>query len=148
MKPWRNATSSGQAMRKPCRRSRDPTNSLASRRLSGVPVSSQANPRPIISTPSWHRSRYARLTSVISSSPRAEGFRLEAIGAPFSLIEMREPDRGDRLQPKQLRGFDPAVAGNDLAVVADQHRVGETEPLNAAGDLLDLFQIGRASCRE
>ena len=44
-----------------------------------VPVSSQAMPRPSSSTLQRAASRYARLTSVISSSPRAEGLSAAAI---------------------------------------------------------------------
>ena len=46
---------------------------------SWVPVSSQAWPRPSGSTSSSPMSRYLRLTSVISSSPRADGLSPEAI---------------------------------------------------------------------
>jgi hypothetical protein len=31
------------------------------------------------------------------------------------------------------------VPGDDLVIIADQHRVGEAEPLDAVGDLLDLL---------
>src|ERR1700733_8213864 len=56
MNPLLNAISSGQAIRNPCRFSRVATKSAAARRLSGVPVSSQANPRPMSSTESRPRS--------------------------------------------------------------------------------------------
>jgi hypothetical protein len=36
------------------------------------------------------------------------------------------------------------VPGDDLIVVADQHRIGEAEPLNAVGDLADLLPGVRA----
>jgi hypothetical protein len=43
------------------------------------------------------------------------------------------------------------VPGNDLAIVADQHRIGETKLLDAVGDLPDLLLgmdagTARASC--
>ena len=68
----------GQAIFRPWRCSKVRTNSEASRRLSWVPVSSQAKPRPIRSTDRAPASRYRRLMSVISSSPRAEGLRSRA----------------------------------------------------------------------
>jgi hypothetical protein len=36
------------------------------------------------------------------------------------------------------------VPGDDFIVVADQHRIGEAEPLNAVGDLADLLPGVRA----
>ena len=71
MKPARKAISSGQQTLSPCRDSIASTNIEARSNDSCVPVSSQATPRPSISTRNALRSRYARLTSVISSSPRA-----------------------------------------------------------------------------
>ncbi len=41
--------------------------------------------------------------------------------------------------PQQLGRQHPAVAGDDLIIVADQDRVGESEALDAFRDLLDLL---------
>jgi hypothetical protein len=61
------------------------------------------------------------------------------IGPPLRHIEMGETQRRDALQPKKFCGLDTAVAGDDLAVLPDQHRVGEPEPPDAVGDLLHLL---------
>lgn len=45
----------------------------------------------------------------------------------------------DFLQPEQLCGLDPAMAGNDLAVLSDENGVSEAELPDAIGDLSDLF---------
>ena len=79
MKPMRMAISSMQAMRMPCRFSNTRTYSPASSNDSWVPVSSQAKPRPRSRMRAAPRSRYARLMSVISSSPRADGRSPDAI---------------------------------------------------------------------
>ncbi len=68
-----------QPILKPWRSSITRTNSEAWTIETKVPVSSQAVPRSRIvtfSSPAW---RYASLTAVISSSPRALGFRSRAI---------------------------------------------------------------------
>jgi hypothetical protein len=46
---------------------------------------------------------------------------------------------------QQLCGLDAAMARDDFVVVADQHRVGETKPLDAVGDLSDLLS-GMGAC--
>ena len=66
------------------------------------------------------------------------------VGAPLGLGEMRQRDGRHRLPFEQLGRFDPAVAGDDLAIVGDKHRVGEPEPLDRRGDLLDLLLGMRA----
>ena len=77
--PFMYATSSMQAILSPWRTSIVWTKLLASTNDSWVPVSSQAKPRPSGCTRSCPRRRYARLRSVISSSPRDEGCKLAAI---------------------------------------------------------------------
>jgi hypothetical protein len=52
---------------------------------------------------------------------------------------MTQPDRRDAVQAEQLCGLDPAMAGDDLAVLSDQNRIGEAELPDAVGDLPDLF---------
>src|SRR5258708_39142312 len=52
---------------------------------------------------------------------------------------MSQAHRRDAVQAEQLCGLDPAVAGNDLAVLSDQNWIGEAEPPNAVGDLADLL---------
>lgn len=62
-----------EEMGSPWLRSTERTNSEASKRDSIVPVSSQAYPRPSVTTSSVPSSRYIWLSVVISSSPRSEG---------------------------------------------------------------------------
>jgi hypothetical protein len=61
------------------------------------------------------------------------------IGAALGLAQMGKPEHRDALDLEELGGLDPAVTGDDLAVVADQHRICEAKPFNAVGDLLDLL---------
>ena len=61
------------------------------------------------------------------------------IGPPLRRIEMGQAQRRHAVHAEQLGGLDPAMAGDDLAVVADQHRIGEAEPLDAVGDLPNLL---------
>ena len=61
------------------------------------------------------------------------------IGASLLGAEMRQPQRRHGRNAEFLGCHHPAVAGDDLALVADQHRVGEAEALDAVGDLTDLL---------
>ena len=61
------------------------------------------------------------------------------IGAALRLGQVRQPERQDALNPEELCCLDPAMAGDDLVLIADEDRVGETEALDASGDLLDLL---------
>lgn len=63
----------------------------------------------------------------------------EHIGAPLSRIEMSEAHSRDVLQADQLCSLDSAVTGDDLAILADQYRVGKSEPPDAVCDLPDLL---------
>lgn len=63
----------------------------------------------------------------------------EHVGAALGLIEMRQLQGGYTVQPEQLGGLDAAMACDDLAVVADQDRIGEAEAGDAVGDLADLL---------
>src|SRR6185437_12988202 len=72
--PRRHAISSGDAMLNPCRFCIVSTKLDASCSDSCVPVSSHAVPRLINSILSSPRRRYSRFTSVISYSPRADGW--------------------------------------------------------------------------
>src|SRR4029077_988621 len=47
--------------------------------------------------------------------------------------------------PSSLRGCHPAVAGDDLALVIDEHGIAESKPLDAFRDLPDLF-LGVRAC--
>src|SRR3954451_1448922 len=78
MKPIRNATSSGQPTSMPCRDWMVCTKGAACSRLSGMPAWSQAQPRRSRSTCSVPSSRYIWFSSVISSSPRADGLTRRA----------------------------------------------------------------------
>ena len=49
------------------------------------------------------------------------------VGPALRGVEVGQAQRRHLLQPQQLGGLDPAVAGDDLVLVADQHRVGEAE---------------------
>lgn len=62
----------------------------------------------------------------------------EHIGTPLVGTQVRQFQRRDFQKAQALGGQDTAVAGDDLAVVTDEDRIGETEPLDAVGDLLDL----------
>jgi hypothetical protein len=61
------------------------------------------------------------------------------VGPALSRAEVGQTKGWNALDSEELCGFDPAVTGDDLIVVADQHRVREPEALDAAGDLLDLL---------
>ena len=47
---------------------------------------------------------------------------------------MRDPQRRNGRQAEQLGGFHPAMAGDDLAGIVDEHRIDKTETLDAVGD--------------
>ena len=49
------------------------------------------------------------------------------VGPALSLAEVREAEARDLGEAEQLCCFDSAVAGDDLALVRDQDRVGEAE---------------------
>ena len=61
------------------------------------------------------------------------------IGLPLLFAEMRERERGDGLDTKQLSCLNAAVPGNNLALITNENRVHKTEPFDTAGDLLDLL---------
>jgi hypothetical protein len=62
---------------------------------------------------------------------------------PLGLGEVGQPYGRHHQQAQQLGGSDAPVAGDDLPVVANQHRVAEAEPLNAFCNLPDLlFGVG------
>jgi hypothetical protein len=63
----------------------------------------------------------------------------EEVSAPFRRSEVGEAKGRDLFHAEELGGLDPAVPGNDLAVVTDEDRIIESEPLDALGDLLDLL---------
>lgn len=52
---------------------------------------------------------------------------------------MRQTERRDGLPAQELGRLHPAMAGHDLVIVADEHRVGEAKALDAGGDLADLL---------
>jgi hypothetical protein len=52
---------------------------------------------------------------------------------------MRDPQDRNVIETEPLGGFDPAVTGNDLIGVIDQHRVDKSEAVDAAGNLLKLL---------
>ena len=50
-------------------------------------------------------------------------------------------------EPEPAGGLDPAMAGQDGAVLVDEHRVGEAECFEAFGDLLELpLRVGAGVC--
>jgi hypothetical protein len=61
------------------------------------------------------------------------------VGSALRRIEVGQAQRRNALHSQQLGGFHSAMPGDDLAVIADQHRIGEAEPLDAVGDLPDLL---------
>jgi hypothetical protein len=79
MNPFDSAISSKHAIFNPCRCSNVCTKCDDDRSESNVPASSHATPRPSGVTVSCPRRRYSRFTSVISSSPRGDGFSFLAI---------------------------------------------------------------------
>jgi hypothetical protein len=63
----------------------------------------------------------------------------EDVSPALRRIEVREANRRDALQAYELGCLDPAMSGDDLVIIADQHRIGEAELLNAIGNLPDLL---------
>ena len=59
--------------------------------------------------------------------------------APLRRRQVRQHDHRHLGQSQLARGQHPAVAGNDHAVVADQHRVDETELGDRSRDLRHLL---------
>ena len=51
---------------------------------------------------------------------------------------MRQAHGWNNLDTEKLRGGDASMAGDDLAVVGDQHRIAETKALDRRRDLLNL----------
>ena len=49
------------------------------------------------------------------------------IGPALRRIEVGQAKRRNALHPEKLGGFDPAMPGDDLVVIADQDRIGEAE---------------------
>ena len=90
---------------------------------------------------STSNSRSTSACSSIAVPPGIEGKLVvgDDIGPPLRRIKVGEAQRRDALHPEQLGGFHPAVPGDDLVVIADQHRIREAEPVNAVGDLPDLL---------
>ena len=60
------------------------------------------------------------------------------VGTPLQFGHVGQPDNRHRLEPQEFGRRDPAVAGQDSALIVDQHRVGEAKLLDAPGDLADL----------
>ena len=58
--------------------------------------------------------------------------------APLHLGEPAQRDDRHLRQAEQARRGQAAVTGDDVAVLADQDRIGESERADAAGDLGDL----------
>jgi hypothetical protein len=52
---------------------------------------------------------------------------------------VRQLDGGHLLDTQQLCGRHPAVAGNDLVLVVDEHGIAEAKPLDALSDLANLL---------
>ena len=61
------------------------------------------------------------------------------VSAPLSVREMRQFDCRHGLPAQRAGGLHPAMAGNDLAVLGDQHRVGESKPADRRRYLLELL---------
>jgi hypothetical protein len=60
------------------------------------------------------------------------------VGFALGGIEMGKAKRWHALHAKEPGGLHPAMPRNNLAIVTDQNRVGEAEPLYALSDLPDL----------
>jgi hypothetical protein len=52
---------------------------------------------------------------------------------------MSQAHRRHAVQAEQPCGFDPAMAGNDRAVLSNQNRIGESKPSDTVGNLPDLL---------
>lgn len=63
----------------------------------------------------------------------------EDVSPALRRIEVGEANRRDALQAYELGCLDPAMSGDDLVIIADQHRIGEAELLDAVGDLPELL---------
>ena len=129
MKPSLNAISSGQATFRPWRCSIAWMKFDACSSASCVPVSSQAMPRPSTSTCRSPHSRYARFTSVISSSPRGDGFEVGGHVEHAVVVEVEPGDRVGRLRLRRLLlEADRAarlVELDDAVALRVAHAVGE-----------------------
>ena len=45
----------------------------------------------------------------------------------------------ERIRAVLMTRIDPSVAGHDLVVIIDEHRIAKSKPLNAVGDLAYLL---------
>ena len=61
------------------------------------------------------------------------------ISADIRLAHARQLDGRDRHAAEQLRGRDTAMPGDDAVRIIDQDRIGESEPPDRRGDLLNLL---------
>jgi len=61
-------------------------------------------------------------------------------GALFRRREMVDPQHRHLSKPEEFRGFDPAVAGNNLVFLVDHDRNDEAEALDALREPVDLLR--------
>ena len=152
MNPLAKAISSMQATFSPCRSSSVCTNMRLHSSESYVPVSSHAMPRPSGCDLELPCAQVARLTSVISSSPRADGFRfLRDVDDP-AVVEVQPGDGPVDLGLLRLlldaEGLERLVELDDAVTLRVVHLVGEdARPGRQLGRLLeDRSGRGRRRC--
>ena len=112
---------------------------------SALASSAAVKPSTERSAPSADRSRSSSC-SMSRSQPAFSAMRLSASTSCRRCTSVSPSNADDRHlgEPKLARRRQAAVAGNDVAVVADQDRIGEPERPDAACDLGDLRVAVRA----
>ncbi len=77
----------------------------------------------------------------IAVPPRQFGQSIirDHVGAPLGRGEIGQTNRRNLLQAEHLRGFDPAMAGDDLAVIRDEDGIDEAKPLDRLSNLFQLL---------
>ena len=109
------------------------------RGCSAAASSCSVKPSADRSAPSADRS-FSSSCSISRSQPAFRAMRLSASTSCRRCASVRPAQHDHRHlgQAELPRRGEPAVAGDDVAVLADQDRVGEAERADAAGDLGDL----------
>ena len=83
--------------------------------------------------------QFDREQSAIPAGVQASLLSAMHVSSALRRIEVGQPNRRDALQAHEPGCLDSAMAGDDLVIIADQHRIGEAELLNAIGNLPDLL---------
>jgi hypothetical protein len=63
----------------------------------------------------------------------------ERIGSALGRIEAGQMKRRHHFQAQKLCSLQAAMPGDDVAIIVDEDRTGESEPRDAVGDLPDLL---------